>query len=286
MNFFKNILRRTAAFLLVLLCFHIPLSHAQSTVTSVFLILNDGAPITTAQDIRISLWSDGRLESGDITGGGAINGAAEHFSGYETVLTRTPDSNGRFKFSFGTLPGFPRITDQNQFMMIEYKEDADPDTAYVIYDDTYVGSSQDRFPLIINGPEIFQGVYTNDATTANTYTLDNDDTGGDVTLQFGDTLAETLLFSPANSQFEFSDDVNISGNLTLSGDIILNGTVDGVDVSTLGANSHAQNTDTGTDADSFIVNTDGNSATLQFGQTVNGQIVFDNAASTFDFDAK
>jgi len=64
-------------------------------------------------------------------------------------------------------------------------------------------------------------------TESNTFILDNDDTGGDVVLQFGNTLNETLTWDNANSRFNLSDDINIEGNITLTG------TVDGVDVAVL-----------------------------------------------------
>ena len=49
-------------------------------------------------------------------------------------------------------------------------------------------------------------------TNSNTFTLDLDDTGGDVTLQFGSTLGEFLRWDSANSAFLFSNDVNFGGN--------------------------------------------------------------------------
>lgn len=196
-----------------------PTAFANDSITSVFLILDNGGPITTAQDLRFSLWSDGRYEAGDVDGLGAINIAAAKYAGYQTVITRTPDSNGRLKVSFAALSGLPTITEQNQFLMIEYKEDADPDTSYVIYDDTYLGTAMSRFPLIVNGPDIYQGIYTNDATEANTFTLDRNNTGGDVTLQFGKTLNESLKWNDAQDYFEFSDAVVVGGNFNVNGNI-------------------------------------------------------------------
>ncbi len=65
-------------------------------------------------------------------------------------------------------------------------------------------------------------------TESNTFILDNDNTGGDVKLQFGNTLNESLTWDNAGSQFDLSDDLDVAGNITLTG------TVDGVDVSALG----------------------------------------------------
>ena len=50
-------------------------------------------------------------------------------------------------------------------------------------------------------------------TSSNTFTIDNDDTGGDATLQFGTLLAETLTWDSANSRFNLSDDLSVNGNI-------------------------------------------------------------------------
>ncbi len=66
-------------------------------------------------------------------------------------------------------------------------------------------------------------------TASNTFVLDDDDTGGDVVLQFGSTLSETLSWDSANSEFSLTDnlDIDISGKFLEGGDgtandIILN----------------------------------------------------------------
>jgi len=50
---------------------------------------------------------------------------------------------------------------------------------------------------------------------ANTYTLDADDTGGNVRLQFGEALGEFLEWNDANSDFDLSDGLRLDGNLDL-----------------------------------------------------------------------
>lgn len=56
-----------------------------------------------------------------------------------------------------------------------------------------------------------------------------DNQAKDAVLTFGNDLgAETLRFSDSTNRFEFSDDVNVNGNLTV------NGLVNGVDISSLG----------------------------------------------------
>ncbi len=46
----------------------------------------------------------------------------------------------------------------------------------------------------------------------NIYTFDADDSGGDITLQFGDTLGEYLKWDSADETFKFSDDLDLEGN--------------------------------------------------------------------------
>ncbi|MDX9970825.1 MAG: hypothetical protein RBS56_02860 [Candidatus Gracilibacteria bacterium] len=54
-------------------------------------------------------------------------------------------------------------------------------------------------------------------TTYNTFTLDNDDTGGDVALQFGDTLAKRLYWDEVDGLFVFNDNLRVEGEMELLG---------------------------------------------------------------------
>ncbi|HMR01185.1 MAG TPA: hypothetical protein PKA32_02235, partial [Candidatus Gracilibacteria bacterium] len=192
-------------------------ANAESYISSVFLILDDGGPITTTQTIRLSLWDDGRIESGDVSSG-VINTGAATYGGFQVELTLTPDSVGRLLIPFGDIASFPELTPNNQFMMIEYKDDGDPVTSYVLYNDTYInGTTLDRFPLLENGVSISQELYTNNATDADTFTLDKDNNGTDIAIQFGETLAESITWSSTNTRFEISDDTRIEGNLAVVG---------------------------------------------------------------------
>lgn len=53
--------------------------------------------------------------------------------------------------------------------------------------------------------------------TSTSYTLDSGDSGGDITLQFGTTLAEFLKWNSVSTGFDLSDDLNLTGGLTTSG---------------------------------------------------------------------
>lgn len=50
-------------------------------------------------------------------------------------------------------------------------------------------------------------------TNENNFTLDQDDTGGNVSLIFGTTLNESLTWDSTNNEFDLSDDLNILGTL-------------------------------------------------------------------------
>jgi len=192
-------------------------AQAESYITSIFLALDDVGPITTEQTIRLSLWSDGRIESGDVSTG-VLNTGAINYGGFNVELTLTPDSFGRLSIPFSSITNFPELTAANQFMQIEYKDSGDPVSSYVLYTETYIDSTTlDRFPLIENGVSNFQELYTNGATDADTFTLDKDNDATDVAIQFGETLAEAINWSSSNTRFEISDDTRIEGNLAVLG---------------------------------------------------------------------
>lgn len=88
--------------------------------------------------------------------------------------------------------------------------------------------------------------------SANTLTLDADNTGGDVTLQFGGTLAEYLRWNNANLRFDLSDDIRTTGNIE-------------------------------TDGNTLTLDTDnsGGNITLQFGATLAETLQWDSANSLF-----
>lgn len=240
-------------------------------------MLDDGAPITDEQTIRLSLWKDGLIDVGDINAG-VIDTNAKNYANYQKEITDTPDSEGMLTIHPDSLDDFPVVNPKKQFLMIEFKDSGDPVSSYQLYTDDYIDKAVlDRFPLIENGSEIYRVLYGNDATTAKdftidshnegagnnidiianqgtdpdgilrykagsdewrmsndgglnfevianikgtpkeTYTLDTDDTGGDIKLKFGTALSETLKWDSANTRFNFSDDLRIEGNLATVG---------------------------------------------------------------------
>ena len=64
-------------------------------------------------------------------------------------------------------------------------------------------------------------VFSNEVNeqNANKMILDNDNTTGDITLQFGGSLAEQLYWNATGTTFVFTDDLNVTGNLDVDGTI-------------------------------------------------------------------
>ncbi|MCX6807497.1 MAG: hypothetical protein NTZ80_01660 [Patescibacteria group bacterium] len=202
---------------------------------------------------------------------------------------------------------------------------------------------------------------------ANTMILDNDNTGGNVNLQFGNSLNEKLYWDNGNSTFTFTDDLKVEGDLTVTGVLKAGSSVlqltnatgqidgeqmqadsiddDSLDFGTgadqisasdvpvndltnnsnnlnaqdvlqdldtaignrtytddhyvsdaqtitqsidaldqaISASGHTQNTDTGSTSDSFILNSDGTTATLQFGNAATDYLSYSQGTSLFTF---
>jgi len=70
-------------------------------------------------------------------------------------------------------------------------------------------------------------LYSNEVMeeNANTLILDNDDSGGDIVLQFGNTLSEEKLYwDSVQNIFTFTDDLTVQGDLAVTGNLNLGGT--------------------------------------------------------------
>lgn len=117
-----------------------------------------------------------------------------------------------------------------------------------------VTASIDALDQALN--DVATGASAATGTTSNSYVLDTDNTGGNVVLQFGGTLNESLTWNSATSQFDLSDDLNIAGNISLTG------TVDGVDVSTLATTVGTNTSNISTNAGNIATNA-GDIATIE-----------------------
>ncbi|KKU01363.1 MAG: Virion structural protein [Candidatus Woesebacteria bacterium GW2011_GWE1_45_18] len=84
-------------------------------------------------------------------------------------------------------------------------------------DNTYdLGSSglrwQDFYVVNLNA-----STTTIAGTTSETFTIDTDDTGGDLAYIFGTTLNERLIWDSTDLRFEFSDDLQVQGGVDITG---------------------------------------------------------------------
>ena len=198
--------------------------RAQAVNYDIPVIFKDGlgVPITTALDLRISMWDNYDLQTGDIDGSGIINSAAVHYGDYQTTLTITPDEDGYFQpvtaglyyIRTENLVDFPAIGMNNLFLQLEYKLQGSDNTSYLIYDfiDDPPFDNIIRWNIVENISYI-----TTDAgsrTTYNTFILDeNANAPTEVVLQFGGVLMKTLSYHIANTRFELNDDLFIAGTL-------------------------------------------------------------------------
>jgi hypothetical protein len=201
-----------------------------SLATVTFIDGSSNPIVNQSIDLRVSLWDVFDVRSGDVDGSGSINTSALHYGAYTATATITPDSNGLYRgspgsgeFVFGArdFTSFPTsIGSNNAFLQFEYKLSGAPSTDYVTYDfvDDPPYNNITRLNLMKS-----LSYTTSDAgsrTNNNSFTLDaNNNASSSVVLQFGETLAKTLLYSISNTRFELSDSLVIAGGLTASGTI-------------------------------------------------------------------
>jgi len=218
------------------------------------LLNNTGsAPLTGSHDFRFSFWSVSPVGVGDIAGG-VINNLSPTYSGWQEVQTVVPNADGFFSFELGTVSPVPQIdSTKHLYLQVEIKKTADPITSYEVLDRAPSDPASDRSPIgsvpyamnadYIDNAEI--GTSSGDivvlqagdvwpistvpgGTNSDNFILDdNDDAVGLIGLQFGNSLSKILSWDMLGGYFNFNDNVNIQGDLTISG------TVDGVDVSSL-----------------------------------------------------
>lgn len=222
-------------------------TQAISTTPAVFvyegkLLDATNNPITTSQTFRLSLWSSDDLVAGDILGSGAIDVTAPTYSGWFETHTITPNVDGTFFLELGSIVALPDMDFSiHKHLMVEVKASALPDTSYELMDPTGdTGADSDDRQTIGSTPFTNNADFIDNAelgtsagdivtldigdvwnistipggTDVDSFTIDYDDTvvAGDINLQFGNTLAETIGFDVTNNWFEFSGDVNLQQN--------------------------------------------------------------------------
>ncbi len=207
------------------------------------LLNSSSVALTGTYRFRFSLWWD----AGDATGAGAIDVASAGYADWQEAQTVATDSFGLFNIAVGSVTPLPDFDfSVHKYLQVEVKLSTDPDTAYEVLDpsgtvadltdrrsvqnqaystnadsvdNATVGTAAGELATLSAG-----GVWSRSqipgGTDADSFVLDyNDSAAGAVTLQFGTTLAKTLKYIPASSWFEFNDDVNIAGDLTVTGTI-------------------------------------------------------------------
>lgn len=216
-----------------------------------------GTPVTTSQSVRFSLWTDSDWDAGDIDGLGDINILSPGFASWQETHTVTPNSEGIFTVQLGSINTFPNFTlATHTFLEVDVKPSASPNTAFEVLDpdgntanltdrkpfnsspyainaDTVdnrdADNSANNIPVLDGTGKLIYGVIP-DGVNANTFTLDVDNNAPSniITLQFGNAIAEYLRWNAITDRFEFSDDVNINGDLVFTGTGNITGaTIDG-----------------------------------------------------------
>ena len=265
----KKIIKLLVLFILVLSSINIGVASAASTVPERLIYearLLDSTgetPILTDHTFRFSFWIESPIEVGDITAGD-IDELAANYGGWQEVQTVTPESNGFVSFELGSVTSLPQIDyTEHLYLQVEVKEDGAPDSSYEALDKSPANPLVDRAPVgsvpyalnanAVDNAEI--GTAAGDlvvlepggqwpintvpgGTNEDNFVVDSDDSSATtIGLQFGESLGKLLAYDIGGGFFNFNDDVNIAGNLTLTG------TVDGIDVSDLAANVTVIGTD-------------------------------------------
>lgn len=258
-------------------------AHATQTVPQTHayngrLLDSAGNPVTTAVSVRFSYWTDADYVTTDTSAGGSINASAPNYAGWQEVQTVTPNASGYFSLEMGSvtsLPDFSTLTAAtllSLYLQVEVKPQASADTAYELLDSDPTDTTIDRsgilsVPFALNADMIdqreigtgsgsiailgpggkFKESVIPGGTNESTFILDKDNTeASTVTLKFGDTLSKTLTYNISQGAFIFNDDVEIQGDLTVTG------LINGIDVSSLGSTADILRTTSGAGLNALI----------------------------------
>lgn len=213
-----------------------------------------GTAISTAHDFRFSFWSDSDFTVGvDRDGAGAIPGGAPGNSGFSEEHTVTPDASGFFQMDIGsvggTIPDF--IFTTHLYIQVEIKVNGAADTAYETLDIDGVDNATDRQAIgtlpyahnsdfidnrelgessgdiaLLGAGDVFPTKFIPGGTDVDNFIIDaDDDAPGNIQLSFGALLNNQILewdpdgVAAADGWFNFTDDVNIGGDLTITGTV-------------------------------------------------------------------
>lgn len=226
-----------------------------------------GTPVTTSTSIRFSYWNTVDFVDGDTTATGAIHTGSAGYAGWNETHTVTPNASGYFSVVLGSasaLPDFASMPTQtllSLYLQVEAKAAVAADTAYELLDpdptDTaidrsgvlsvpfaenanmidqrQIGTGSGSIPLL--GPSGALPIAAGAAgTNAGNFIIDADDTEtSEIALVFGESLGKKLTYDLVNTVFRFNDDVEIQGNL------VVTGLINGVDINQIQAATSALN---------------------------------------------
>lgn len=231
-----------------------------------YLLTSSGQPVTTPVSMRFSYWKSADFVDGDLTGTGAINTSAANYLGWREMQTVTPDSKGAFTVNLGATSALPDLSLLpsavllSLFIQVEVKAVGAPNTDLELLDTNPTDPAVDRsqissVPFARNADYLDQrdaGLaagnipYLDGAaqlaksaipggTNANFFTIDDDASvaSGTIDLLFGSGLNKKLSYDITNNRFNFNSNLRVQGDLTITGSLIVNGTINGIDLTSL-----------------------------------------------------
>jgi hypothetical protein len=136
-----------------------------------------------------------------------------------TVLPGSASVNKNYQNEFSTTSAsFLANLNDGDFISLQLQRDGTTD---VTQDEIYFSIIKLEGIKGDPGPAGADGISGDPSGSSfQTFTIDNDNTGGNVSLQFGAALGEFLTWDNANSEFDLSDDLNINGNFQQAGNAI------------------------------------------------------------------
>ena len=218
-------------------------------------------PITTPLSFRFSFWSTGDYTAESLAEDGTINAADTAFTGYQEEQSITPDRNGNFQTAIGVFQALPDLNANiHRYLQVEVKATDAAATEYEILDIDGDTTNENDRRLLSSAPYAI----TSDA-------VDNSDIGyeaGNIPQLNDQGKIETSAI-PEELQLQ---------NLTVIDSI------NGIKIEDLNIESHKQNTDTGTEETTFVLNAldkEGD-IRIQFGTLLNKGLKW--AAETLRFE--
>ena len=229
------------------------------------LLGSGGNAVTSSTSIRFSYWKSADYVPTDTTATGAINTGALNYANWHEVHTVTPNSSGYFSVVLGsdtTLPSFASMPTQtllSLYLQVEVKAAASADTAYEVLDPDSTDTTIDRsgvlsVPFAQNADMIDQRevgtasgsiallgsggllpvAHIPSGTNSGGFSIDADGTEtSEIALTFGSALGKKLTYDLVNTVFRFNDDVEVQGNLTVTG------LINGIDVASMQSSTGA-----------------------------------------------